>query len=108
MTNLTYKDVLKHEKKFNLAPAFVLERFAKKNSNLVSKFESQVYKHLGKMSDSQKEQAMNILNTDVDILQGLLNEAYQHNNKKQFKILGNPEYKPFLEKNIAELKKIIE
>ena len=34
---LTYEDVKAYEKFFTLTPAFLLERFAKKNTNLVFK-----------------------------------------------------------------------
>ena len=39
---ITYSDVKEYEKLFTLAPSFLLERFAKRNTNIVKKFDSQV------------------------------------------------------------------
>lgn len=105
---ITMKDVEAYEKFFSLIPSFLLERYAKKNTNLVLKFKSKVESYMAKMSDGQKLKLDILLNSDVDELQGLMNDAYQDTNKKQYKILANPKYKPFIETNIEELRQIVE
>lgn len=104
---LTYEDVVEYEHFFKLVPPFLLERMAKKNSNLVKKFQSKVESYLVKLSDNQRKKLDIMFNSDVDDLQALMDEAYTKTNKKQFKILANPSYKEFIELNISELKKII-
>ena len=104
---ITYRDVKQYEKFFSLTPSFLLERFAKKNTNLVLKFESKVKNHMANLSDEQKNKLDILLNSDVDELQEVMNEAYLHSNKKQYKILANPKYKDFIEHNLNELRKMV-
>lgn len=104
---ITYRDVEQYEKFFSLTPSFLLERFAKKNTNLVLKFESKVKNHMANLSDEQKNKLDILLNSDVDELQEVMNEAYLHSNKKQYKILANPKYKDFIEHNLNELRKMV-
>ena len=104
---ITYNDVLEYEKLFALAPPFLLERFAKKNSNLVSKFKSQIQSHIANLTTEQKEKLNLILSADINDLQAILNEAYEYSHKKQYKILANPKYKSFIESNLNEIKKLI-
>ena len=104
---ITYKDVIEYEKLFTRVPSFVLERFARKNSNLVLKFKGQVESHLHKLNDKQRKKLDIILNTEVSELQRILDEAYDRTNVKQYKILADPEYRNFIESNLDEIKKII-
>lgn len=104
---LTYRDVEEYERFFNLIPPFLLERFAKKNKNLVSKFKSKIESHLVNLDENHKKKLDLILNSDAEELQGLMNEAYSHTNKKQYKILADPKYKQFIEENLNELRKMV-
>ena len=104
---ITYRDVEEYEKFFNLTPPFLLERFAKKNTNLVLKFESKVKSYMANLNDNQKKKLDILLVTDVDDLQKLMGEAYAESNKKQFKILADPKNKEFIELNINELRKMV-
>ena len=104
---ITYKDVQEYEKFFTLMPPFLLERFAKKNTNMVSKFKSKVEGYLANLSDNQRNKLQIVLNSDVDELQDVMREAFEHSNKKQYKILANPKYKQFIEDNIEEIRKIV-
>lgn len=104
---LSYKDVQAYEKFFTLIPPFLLERFAKKNTNLVSKFKSKAESYLANLSEGQKNKLDLVLNSDVDELQSIMSEAYSHSRKKQYKILANPKYKQFLEHNIDEIRKLV-
>ena len=105
---ITCDDILDYFDLFLLAPPFVLEMMAKKNSNLVSKFKSQVQSNLNNMDEEHLRKLHIILNSDVEDLQLLMAEAYQKFGKKQFKILANPKYKGFIEMNIGELKKLVD
>ena len=87
---ITYIDVKEYESLFMLVPPFLLERFAKKNRNLVLKFKSTINNHLANLSIEQKNKLDIILNMDADELQSIMGEAYMKSNKKQYKILSNP------------------
>lgn len=104
---LTAEDVLEYQHFFKLVPPFLLERMAKRNSNLVNKFKSKIESHLHKLSNNQKIKLDILLESEVDDLQALLKEAYKKTGKKQLKILANPKYKEFIVLNIAELKKLV-
>ncbi|MBQ6349586.1 MAG: hypothetical protein IJI42_01490 [Methanobrevibacter sp.] len=105
---ITYSDVKEYEKLFTIIPPFLLERFAKKNSNIVLKFKSRVESFLTKLSPNQRNKLDIVLNSDIDELQAVMSEAYSKSNKKQYKILANPKYKPFVESNLDEVRKMIE
>ena len=103
---ITYHDVLEHQHLFALVPPFILERMAKRNSNLVDKFRPNIQSHLTSLSDDQKVKLDIILNSDVDDLQAIMKEAYVKTNKKQYRILADPKYKEFIELNLNELRKL--
>lgn len=105
---ITYEDVRAYEKLFTLVPPFLLERFAKKNTNIVLKFKSKVESYLAKMNDNQKNKLDLVLSSDVDELQAIMADAYSKSNKKQYKVLANPKYKPFVESNLNEVRKLVE
>ena len=108
MSELTYDDVELYESFFNLVPPFILERMAKRNSNLVSKFKSNIQSHLNTLTDDQRNKLEIVLNSDVGDLQNLMDEAYRKTGKKQYKILSNPKYKEFVENNIGEIRKMVD
>lgn len=105
---LTYDDVKEYEKMFTLTPPFLLERFAKKKTNLVSKFQSKVESFLGNLNENKKQKLEIVLNSDIDDLQAVMAEAHEKSGKKQYKILANPKYKEFIELNLNEVRKIVE
>ncbi|MBQ2832029.1 hypothetical protein [Methanobrevibacter sp.] len=104
---ITYDDIKQYEKFFTLTPSFLLERFAKKNKNLVLKFESKVKGYLANLNPEQQKKLDIVLKTDIDELQSLMKDAYDKSNKKQYKILANPKYKQFIEINLNEVRKMI-
>ena len=107
MDNITYKDVEEYESLFSLAPPFLLERFAKKNKNIVLKFKSPIQSSINSLDEKQKDKLEIILNSDIENLQAVMHEAYIKSGKKQYKILANPKYKQFIEININEIKKMV-
>lgn len=104
---LSYDDVKEYEKFFTLIPSFLLERFAKKNTNMVAKFKSKVESFMANMNENQKNKLDIVLNSDVDELQSIMVEAYSLSNKKQYKVLANPKYKQFIEDNLDEIRKMV-
>jgi hypothetical protein len=104
---ISYRDVREYEDLFKLAPSFLLERFAKKNTNIVLKFQPQIVSHLSKLDDAQKKKLDLMLRTDISLLQAIMKEAYIKTKIKQYKILANPKYQSFIEKNLNELRKLI-
>lgn len=104
---ITYEDVREYEKLFTLAHSFLLERFAKRNTNLVLKFKPAIESHINNLTDDQKHKLNLMLNTDVEDLQSLMNEAYTKTKIKQYRILANPKYRDFIEYNLSEIGKLI-
>jgi hypothetical protein len=104
---ITYEDVKEFENFFTMAPPFILERFAKKNTNFVLKFKSKAQSFIDGLNDEQMKKFNIVLNTDIDELQSVMNDAYEQSGKKQYKILANPKYKEFIEINLNELKNMI-
>ncbi len=104
---VTIDDVMAFEHLFSSTPSFILERMARKKTNVVKKFEDIVRKHLS-LADEKEMRKLNMaINTDIDELQATMAEAYRLTNKKQFKILANPDNREFLELNRLELRKIV-
>ena len=105
---ITYEDVLEYENLFSLAPSFMLERWAKKNRNLVAKFKSPIKSHLANLTSDQKKKLKIILDSDIDELQRIMDEAYVKTGKKQYRVLANPNYKQFIYDNLNELRKLMD
>ena len=104
---ITYADVEEYQSLFTLAPSFLLETFAKRNSNLVLKFKSIIGSYMDSLTDIQQEKLDIILSTDIDELQKIMNEAYQRTNIKQYKVLANPNYKQFINDNLDEIRSLL-
>ena len=104
---ITYEDVKEYHYLFTMAPSFVLEMMARKNSNLVLKFKSTIQSYMDNLDDVQKNKLDIILNSDVDELQSVMDEAYRKTGKRQYQILANPKYKDFIQSNISEIKELI-
>lgn len=105
---ITYEEIEKYEFVFAKVPSLLLGTMIRRNSDIVSKFKPQIVSKLNNLNEVQQEQLDTILNTEVSTLQELLKEAYEHSGKKQYKQLSDPKAAPFLEKNLSELKKIVE
>ena len=105
---ISYEDIKEYQNLFKMAPAFFLERMARKNSNVVIKFQSRILSYVENLTDHERSKLQIVLNSDVDDLQGLMNEAFEKSGFKQFKILANPKYREFIELNLNELKKLFD
>ena len=107
MEKITYDDVVEYNYLFTFAPSFLLEGMAKKNSNLVKKFKSTIQSYMDNLTDIQCVKLNVILDSDVSELQAIMQEAYEKTNKKQYRILANPNYSQFIELNLNELKGMV-
>jgi hypothetical protein len=107
MGEITCDDVLQYQDFLKLAPPFLLKRMAKKNSNLVKKFEPKVQSYISNLNDDHREKLNILLNMDIEDIQTLMGEAYAKTNKKQFKILADSKNKEFIQLNIDELKGMV-
>ena len=102
---ITLEDILPYQRYVSKVPAFALKRMARRKSNLVSKFESQIKSRLGNMSHHQRHLLNIALNSEVSDLQNLMGEAFKKTGKKQFKILADSKNAEFIRKNLDELEK---
>ena len=104
---ITYRDVHEYETLFTLAPSFLLEGFARRNTNLVSKFRSIIQSYMNNLTEIQKAKLDIILKCDIDELQSIMKEAYVRTGIKQYQILANPNYKGFIKDNLDEIRLMI-
>ena len=85
----------------------MLKRFARKNTNLVLKFQPRIEKHLNNLSDDEKRKLDIVLSIETYELQKIMDDAYKQSNIIQYKILADSKNRPFIESNLNELKKIV-
>lgn len=104
---ITVEDVKPYQKLFTSIPSFLLERMAKKNSNIVKKFEPAVKSRLSSLNENQRNKLHIVLDSEVSELQAVMAEAHKKTGKKQYKILANPKYGEFVEHNLDEIRKLI-
>lgn len=104
---ITYEDVREYETLFTLAPSFLLERFAKRNTNLVAKFKPIIRNYMDGLTPDQKNKLDIILSSRTEELQSIMNEAYMKRNLKQYKILADPKYRQFIEDNLDGIRQMI-
>ena len=104
---ITCDDVMKFEHYTSKIPAFLLGRMAKRNSNLVGKFESQIRPRLANLDGEHKRLLDIVLNSDVSDLQSVMGEAFEKTGTIQFKILADPKNAGFIESNLDELRKML-
>lgn len=104
---ITYMDVEEYQSLFTLAPAFLLEGFARANTNLASKFRPVLQSYMDNLTDIQKQKLDIILSSDTDELQSVMKEAYIRTDIKQYDILANPNYKQFITDNLDEIRDMI-
>ena len=103
---ITYEDIEEYGSLFSMAPSFLLEGFARKNTNIVLKFKPTIQARLDNMTEAQSHKLDLILNMAIEDIQVLMNQAYQRTNIKQYKILSNPKYRQFIEDNLNEIRKM--
>lgn len=104
---ITYADVEEYQSLFTLAPSFLLEGLARRNTNLVSKFKPIIQSYMDNLDEIQKRKLNIILGSDIDELQAIMNEAFAKTGIRQYKILSNPDYRTFIKDNLDEIRDMI-
>lgn len=104
---ITYEDVKEYERLFTLAPSILLQRFARKKTNLVLKFQQIVQGYLDGLSDDQKHQLDLILGSEIEELQSIMREAYLKTRKRQFEILADEKNRQFIKDNLDSIRDMI-
>lgn len=105
---LTCEDVMKYEHHASKVPAFLLKRMAKRNSNLISKFGSQIRPRLQNLNGHHRHLVDIALNSEISELQEVMAEVFEKTGKKQFQILADPENEEFIRSNLNEVRKLLE
>ncbi|MDI6644785.1 MAG: hypothetical protein QME14_06975 [Methanobacteriaceae archaeon] len=103
---ITEDDVIETLDIFTKVPSFLLRRWVSSNKNLVKMFQGQIEDQKDKISQRDMLRLNKVLEMPVDELQEVLNRAYHQTNKKQLKILSEPQAKSFITLNMNELKRI--
>lgn len=104
---ITYSDVEEYERLFTLAPSFLLERLASRNTDLVSKFKPIIQGYMNDLTSEQKSKLDIILASEVHELQDIMHEAYLRSKKRQYKVLANPKYRQFIEDNLEGIRRML-
>ena len=104
---ITFEDVKEYEGLFLIAPSFIMEGMIRRNSNLVSKFKGPIKSYLNNLTPEQRHKLALILESEIRELQDIMDESYRKTHKRQFKLLASPKATPFIEKNLAELRKLV-
>lgn len=104
---LTYEDIKRYEFVLAKVPSLLLGTMIRTNANLVSKFKSTIVSKLDSLNEVHKKHLNILLNSDVAEIQAICKEAYQKSGKKQYKQLSQPKATKFIEKNLKELKKLV-
>lgn len=104
---ITYSDVKEYERLFTMAPSFLLEKLARRNTNLVSKFKPIIQGYMDDLTADQKTKLDIILASEVQELQDIMHEAYLRSKKRQYKVLANPKYRQFIEDNLDGIRRML-
>lgn len=104
---ISEKDVIEIMDVFTQVPPLMLRLVVSRNSNVVKSFQGQVEEYKNRLSEEGLAKIKKVLEMSVDELQEILNKAYAETHQEQLKILADPKAKPFITKNLAEVKKVL-
>lgn len=104
---ITEMDVIGLMNVFSIVSPTILKTVISRNANMVKSFETKIKDYKNQLSDENVVKIKKILEMPTSELQRILNKAYDETNQKQLKILAEPKAKPFIEKNLQELKKVL-
>ena len=105
--NITEEDVVGLMDNFTKVPSFILKKMVSRNLNVVKSFESQIEAHKYQLTDIELLKIEKVMNMPIPELQIILYNVYLSTNKKQLEILADSNAKPFIEKNLNELEKVL-
>jgi hypothetical protein len=104
---ITEEDVIDLLHIFTKVPSLILKGVVAKKSNVVKSFESQILGYKEQLGDDELAKIRVVLEMPTSELQEILRRSYEKTGKKQLKILSEEKAEPFIEKNLAELEKIL-
>ena len=104
---ITDLDVLQLMDQFTRVPPLLLKIAISGNSNVVTTFRGKIEEYKENLSQEDLWKIKKVVEMPTDELQDILKSAYLHSNQEQLKILSDRKAKPFIEKNLSELEKIL-
>lgn len=85
-------------------PSLVLKMAVRRNLNVIKTFQDQIDDYENRLSTEEMDIIKKVIDMPIDDIMEILDRAYKKTNIKQLKILADPKAKPFIEKNLPELK----
>lgn len=104
---ITEEDVIQLMDQFTKVPPLLLKMVVSGNSNVIRTFQGKIEEYKTGLSPEETAKIQKILEMPVPELQEILERAYQETHHEQLKILANPKARPFIERNLQELGKIL-
>ena len=104
---ITEEDVLQFMDQFTRVPPLLLKIVVSGNSNVITSFRGRIEDYKKSLSKEDRFKIRKVMDMPTDELQEILQKAYSQSHQEQLKILADPKAKPFIEKNLAELEKIL-
>jgi hypothetical protein len=104
---ITEKDIIGVMDLFTKVPIILLKGAILRNMNVVKRFEDQIISYKTKLSLEELEKIELVTKMPVTELQRLLLSVYEKTEKKQFKLLADPNAQKFISINLNELRKIL-
>lgn len=106
-TEITDQDVLQFMDQFTRVPPLLLKIVVSGNSNVVTSFRGQIEEYKNNLTQEDTLKIRKVMDTPTEELQEILKQAYSKTHQEQLKILADRKAKPFIEKNLRELEKIL-
>ena len=104
---ITEQDVLEFMDQFTRVPPLLLKIVVSGNSNVVTSFRGQIEEYKNDLSQQDLVKIRKVMEMPTEELQEILKRAYSQTHQEQLKILADRKAKPFIEKNLRELEKIL-
>ncbi len=104
---ITEEDVMGLMDQFTRVPPLILKMVVSGNSNVVNSFQGQIEDYKNSLSPEEMAKIEKVLEMPVEDLQEILRNAYQKTNQEQLRILADPKAKPFIQKNLQGLERIL-
>ena len=104
---ITEQDVLQFMDQFTRVPPLLLKIVVSGNSNVITSFRGRIEDYKNNLSEEDMLKIRKVMDMPTEELQEILKSAYYQTNQEQLKILADPKAKPFIEKNLRELRKIL-
>jgi hypothetical protein len=104
---ITEEDVIDLLHIFTKVPSLILKGVVARNSNVVKSFEGQILGYREQLGEDELAKIRVVLQMPKSELREILRRAYEKTGKKQLKILSDGKAEPFIEKNLAEIEKIL-